>query len=124
MAEDTFVFTNPVTQSRKDDLRNAMIAICCRAPNNMAAENLPVSAEIYALCGIQPGNDGWLARIFQALSENIQGYTVRSDFRLKFLFFSLATPRKKRTKRWPSLASMRSPPTWNGSLHSMAFISS
>jgi hypothetical protein len=78
LAEDTFVFTNPVTIPRKEELRNAMIAIAGRAPMDLTAANvtLPTTPEVYAMCGIQPGHEGWLSRLFQVLAESIQGYSV------------------------------------------------
>lgn len=48
IAQDTFVYVTPITSQRKDDLRNAMIAIFCPAPVDYAqANSLNVPAEVY-----------------------------------------------------------------------------
>ncbi len=76
IAEDVFTYTTPVTVSRKEDLRNALIAITSRAPvsENDPGVDLLVPLEIYGACNVQPGNDGWLFRISKCLFANIDGY--------------------------------------------------
>ena len=65
LAEDVFVFPNPVTTKRKEDLRNSLISILSQAP--LDGQNSAVSVEIYQQCGIRPGNEGWIARLFSVL---------------------------------------------------------
>lgn len=70
IAEDVFIYTNPVTVSRKDDLRNALITILAKAPASLGDSNILVPIELYEICGVQPKNDGWIKCISDFLSEN------------------------------------------------------
>ncbi|KAI3642365.1 hypothetical protein MP228_011920 [Amoeboaphelidium protococcarum] len=73
IAQDTFVYVTPITSQRKDDLRNAMIAIFCPAPVDYAqANSLNVPAEVYQACGISSGNEGWFMRIMKLLASSLQ----------------------------------------------------
>ena len=75
IAEDTFVFTTSVTVSRKEDIRNALVAIACRAPASIDDKNsFSVPVEIYNAAGVGPGSEGWLSRISSTLAEQIHVY--------------------------------------------------
>lgn len=81
IAEDTFIFTNPITISRKDDLRNALISVSCRAPASLQEENpFSVSVEIYNAVQVKPGNKGWLSVWVKLLRDHSEGSNlIHSD---------------------------------------------
>lgn len=89
IADDTFVFVNPMTMSRKEDLRNALIAILSRAPSPSASSAaMPVALECYTQCGVQPGNEGWIMKIIQLLQHSIQNQMVIYKFLQEITFHS------------------------------------
>lgn len=81
IAEDVFQYSTPVTVSRRDDLRNSLIAITSRAPAVMdeATPTKLVPVEVYRACGVAPGNEGWLARVTASLFSNVEAYAVGSN---------------------------------------------